>query len=658
MREVFAPRPTQSLRDWAKENIKLSTKESGDFPGPYDPDLNPLPTDLWEIIQSRKYNRVIVKKSSQTGVTLVLLIYICYYVRYVCRNFLYVIDVRDEMRRISKERLKPMLRACKAVQGSISENEDDLANLTLSFKGLVGYLCGSNSLGELANKSVGLAIFDETDTYRNKAATAVGRERGKKQSNFISIELSKPENYEDNITQEWLKGSKHQHHFPCPHCGTVQTVEWERIMYSHCKDLLGAWDYNAMRTGIHLRCVNADCHTHSYGAYAQSQPLTERERLPAPLGTSGGHIHECWKAWMIRRRTLLSTRTEADPIKAVPGIFSLQLDDLMSTFPTATWPVLVTEWLEAVEDPEEDKLKTFMRGRLARGWKQKSIEVQDNDIYQMVSPYRRGECPVPPAIVLMACDVQQVARKWVKRAYMTNGDSYVIDWGESLSFAALMEEADRPVRVLHWPEDTPLEQRVDPVVYKGIIDEGYIQKDVRDFVVSTYMGMDERSLPIYRFVSVWGQEGMRMRSARDLVWPRSGDPPNTTHNAWPLWCYRFSDDNFKDQLYNKTFGRFKELRDAEKAGVARPLGVARVHFPVEIQQDPGFVSELCAEKFGYNQKRRQWLWAEPKTKNDFGDAMKMNDVGWYVLAPALALREAQQRAERERAEKEAAALKH
>ena len=657
LKSIFTPRPKLSIREWAKQNIRLSTKESGDFPGPYDPDLNPLPTDIWEVIKGDygRFNRIIICKSSQTGVTLVLLIYICYYVSYVCRNFLYVIDKIEEMRRISKERLQPMLKMCKAAKGRITENEDDMANLTLSLKGLVGYLCGSNSLGSLANKSVGLAIFDETDTYKNKSATSVGNERGKKQSAFLSIELSKPEDYEDNITQQWLKGTRHKHFFPCPHCGTRQTVEFERIIYSHCKDILGGWDYDRMAREIYLRCINDDCVQHSYGQHAASQELLPKEILPGlPAEQKGGKIYEEWKPWMIRRRDFRATNDGKDKVKPVPGVFSCTLDDLMSTFPTATWPALVQEWITAIENNDEEAKKTFLRGRLARGWKQKSVEVKDADIYRMVAPYRRGQCPVEPALVLMSCDVQQVVRKWVKRAYMFNGDSYVIDWGECLSFEELINIADEPVEILKWNDDTPVEMRINPTVMRGLIDEGYIQKDVRDFVVSTRLGFDDNNMPIYRFCSVWGQPGMRTRSQRDIVWPRAGAAPNTTHAGWPIWAYRFSDDNFKDHLYNKIFGGFKDIEAALKEGKLPPP-VPRVWFPVDINEDRGFVSELCQEKRVFNERSKQWEWIDPKGKNDFGDGMKMCDVAWYVVGPAVAIQRARAQAEREKAKALAAA---
>lgn len=624
-KSIFTPRPRGGILQWARNgNIKLSTKESGDFPGNYDPDLNPLPTILFDVYESGKYHKAVFKKSSQSGVTLVCLILICWYVRYIARNFLYVIDSIDEMRRISKDRLQPMLRSCRALAGQVAEGGDNITNLTLSFKGLVGFLCGSNSIGVLANKSVGLAVNDETDTYKNRKAIELSAERGKKQSTFFQILLSKPENWGDTINQEYLSGTRHKPFYPCPHCGTMQNVPWKRVRYDHCKDLLGNWDYDRMSREMHFLCINDDCVKTPFADFAQREGGLDGVVTPE---AKGGQIAEYWKPWMMKRREWRATNEGKDEFKPIPGVFSCEIDDVMSTFPTALWPVLAREEIAAQHD--EEKLKTFKRGRLAQAWKPKSIEVGDSDIYDMTLPYLRGHCPVEPCIVLMASDVQEGVKKWVKVGFTKNGDCYVIDWGECLSFAELVKEADEPVTVDVWNADTPLDKRKNPVVYKGFVDEGNWQKDVRDFVVSTFLGYNAQGLPDYRFMSVWGQS-LRGRNIRDMVWPTIGEKPNAIHNMMPIWAYRISDNSFKHELYNNRIAKHREIKAALAEGKTPPP-VPRLFFPAKLER--AFVLELCAEKFVYDIKERDWVWKEPTTKNDFGDALKYCFAEWYVLAP-------------------------
>lgn len=606
-KRIFAPRPKESIAEWARKNIKISTKESADFPGDYDPDLNPLPTILFDAFQSGEYHRAVFKKSSQSGVTLAVLILICYFIRFHCRNFLYVIDSKDEMRRISKERLQPMLRSCGAVSDRITEDEDDFTNLTLSLRGCTGYLGGSNSMGVLANKSVGLAVNDETDTYKDKRAVELTKERGKKQSSFFHVELSKPENWEDTINQDYLIGTRHRCFYPCPHCGTMQTVEWERIKFGHCKDMLGGWDHEAMKAGIFLECISEEC----------------RRSTP-------GGITEGWKPQMIAGREWRPTNTGQDEFKPVPGVFSCEIDDLMSTFPKLSWVNLAREWIEAQGD--EQKLKTFLQGHCAQAWKQKTIKVGDSDIYKMSGPYLRGHCPVAPWLVLMAVDRQKTGgmRKWVKCGFLRDGTCYVVDWGIVLSDGDLLREADTPVIVDAWDESTPADRRLNPVVFKMLYDEGFEQKEVRDFVVSTFQSWNQDGSPNYRCYSCWGQGGIHSRHLRDIVVPEVGAKANAVHNGWPIYAYRFSDDNFKAELYNQRIGRFLEIEAAKRENRPPPK-LRRLWFPAQLDAD--FVAELCQERFVWSEKRQHFIWEDPSAPNDFGDALKMNLVAWYLVAP-------------------------
>lgn len=638
---VFRARPPGTIEDWAsgktdldkngrpRPNIVLSSKESGDFAGGYDPELNPLPTILFEVFRSGKYRKAVFKKSSQSGVTLAVLILICWFVSFVTRNFLYVIDSLDEMRRVSQERLQPMLKTCRAAASQIPASEDDLKTLTLSLRGCVGYLGGAQSLGFLSNKSVGLAVFDEVDAYPpppkdQEKATELGAERGKKQANFFQVLLSKPIDWDGPINQEYLVGTRSKAFVPCPHCGTFQELEWERMKFGHCRDESGEWDFEALVRETFYLCISEDCQK----------------------SEAGGRILEHHKPEMIRRREWRRTNFGKDEWKPQPDVFSCEITDLYSTFPTATWGILAKEWVESENNPS--KRDKFNRGRLARAKQKKKIQARESDVWNMVGEYRRGEIPVEPDVVVMFADVQGVVRKWVKAGFLLRSDScFVIDYGECLSFDDLLREADVPVRVKEWRPDTPEDERVDPVVYKGLIDEGYEQKTVRTWAVSTILPTRlPNGAPDFRFYTSWGQGGMHARHLKDLVVPRLDDPPNATHNGFPIYAYRFSDDNFKDELYNRRIGGHRDQLAMEAEGEEPTETVPPLFFPADIE--PGFASELCQERFEFNPKTKRWEWIRPNNPNDYGDGVKGCLVQWYILKPALAVAAAKKNAARVR----------
>ncbi len=211
----------------------------------------------------------------------------------------------------------------------------------------------------------------------------------------------------------------------------------------------------------------------------------------------------------------------------------------------------------------------------------------------------------------MAVDVQEDVKKWVKIAFMASGEAFVVDYGRCLSFAELLDEADKPVIVDDWG-DTPEEDRIEPVVFIGLVDEGHDQKGVRDFCQDS----DERFYPCK------GRGGIQVR---DIV----EEKRNFTHNDEPIVVYFFSDDDFKAELYSSRIGKFAEIEKAAKAGVIHPI--PRLWFPGV--PDPEFIAELCEEKRIQVMKkgRLQWVWDDPKEANDFGDGVKMNLVCWYLV---------------------------
>lgn len=629
MASVLRPRPQGSIADWAsgksspdgRPNIFLSSKESGDFAGGYDPELNPLPTILFEVFQSGEYRKAVFKKSSQSGVTLAVLILICWFVSFVTRNFLYVIDSLDEMRRVSQERLQPMLKACRAASRQIPADEDKMKTLTLSLRGCVGYLLGAQSLGALSNKSVGLAVYDEPDAYPvakdgEESAIDLGSERGKKQSTFFEVLLSKPIFWEGIINQEYLVGTRHKCFVPCPKCGTFQELRWKQVRFEHCRDAAsGDWDLERVIRETWYQCSENGC-----------------------------RIEEADKPGMIRARQWRRTNFGEDEYKPIPGVFSCEITDLYSTFPTATWGVLAREFIESENKPSARA--KFWRGRLAVATRQKRIKVVLEDILALRGSYARGECPVRPDVVVMYCDVQGTEaldggeaeiglRKWVKCGITFHDNAcYVIDYGEALSFTALLPEADRPVRVLSWPADVPETQRVDPAVYKGLVDEGFRRKEVREWAVSTRLPgvLADGSLD-FRFYTAWGQGDMQSRHLKDIVAPLLGEKPNIVVDGIPTYSYRYSDDAFKNELYHRRIGLAREHARARAEGTKPPEEMPLPLFlPRDVSAD--FMEEMTNESFEFDRKKKRWIWKK-RGPNDFPDGIKGCLVQGYVLKPAF-----------------------
>lgn len=527
-----------------------------------------------------------------------------------------------------------MLRNCRAAAGQIPESEDEMKTLTLSLRGCVGYLVGAQSLGALSNKSVGLAIYDEVDAYPppksgQEKATELGSERGKKQSVFFEVLLSKPLDWDGIINQEYLVGTRSKAHVPCPHCETYQELVFESLESPGCQDESGTWDYEALLKNTFYRCISEDCRK----------------------GEHEGKIWEHHKPAMVAKRRWVQTNFGADEHKPLPDVFSCEITDMYSTFPTATWGILRREWAESEGDPS--KREKFHRGRLARATEKRKIETRGMDIWDACGPYKRGQCPVEPDVVVMHVDIQGLrgsagkvetgVKRWVKCGFTLKDDAcYVIDYGDALSFADIVPEADTPVVVLNWGE-TPLWDQVNPIVYKGLVDEGFKQNEARSFALTTMLPtLLPSGAPDFRFYTCWGQGGVHARHLRDLVTPRVDEPPNVTHEGYPFYAYRHDDDNFKAMLYHHRIGGQSRRRAALKEETAPPDDCPPIYFPANIDGD--FVSEFCQEQLRWCPKKKRFAWWEhPRNPHDRADSVKGCLVMWYQLRPVLALQKAARR---------------
>lgn len=603
-RGIFRARPRERIVDWARRVIMLSTEESGDFPGRYDPELNSLPTILFDAYESGDYDEAWFKKSSQSGVTLIVLILLTWFSRFVRRNFMYVLDSRDEMKKVSKSRMGPMLAKTGGSADVVSPDPDDMTTLTMFFKGFVGYLLGAQSIGSMANKSVALACCDEIDTYveENDRAEAgavhLVRDRLKKQMNSFFIGLSKPRNWEDTTNQEYLTGTRHKCFVPCPHCGYMQELVWDRIIFGQCKRENGTYDFDRVLTETYYQCMGCD----------------------AP-------IHEHHKPEMIARREWRRTNFGQDKWQPVPRKFSCEITDLYSTFPKATWGILAKEWIEAQGNIQA--IKRFKRGRLAQAWEDKKPEVREDDVLRCIGDYvyEQGHCPVAPDLVLLDSDRQEDVWKWVKTAWRLDvvDECFVVDQGECGTWEDLMREADRPVIVDHWG-DTPEKDRENPIVLTGFIDEGHKTNTVRKLCLSTgrIVQLKGKSELVLRFYPVKGRGGMQVR---DMIW----DVESKTDEGFPITVYHISDDDFKSMLYEEAInGRVRVKKQKERGELAlAPL--------LHIFQNPNpkFISELCQErrKPAIVRNKPVLIWAEPKGKNDWGDGLKYGFANAAKLRP-------------------------
>lgn len=615
----FELRELLPVAPWARDNIVLSKEISPAHPGPFDPEVAPLSTVLFDWYLDPQWREFIGVKSSQAGFTQAALVLICYIIEHQLGHVLFAMDAAGRAKDLNNERLKPMITdGCKSIGRFVPESEDKLQNMVLLLKGLKVWLAGAKSAGQLASRTIPNIFGDEVDEWEEELrggesnALDLLRDRGKLIEGFKMAVFSKPRNApapdsEKNerakrrkkdqgiIWQEYLTGSRHHCFVPCPFCDHYQELVWEQVRFGHCRNDDGkSWDYRRMLSETYYECVKCR-----------------------------GHILEHHKREMLARREWRQTNLGQDDYKPIPRKFSCHASDLYSLFAGSGWGDLAVEYVSARSTSQKRK---FRRSRLGLPVEEKVIAAARlATILKLQGKYLRGQIPRRPVLLALLADVQQSVVKWLKVGFLLDGTCYVVDFGATEDERELLGELNKPVKVLDWA-DTPEHLRVDPVCKVGLIDEGDGKSTKRILDLCTTRGFYKRLFPCK------GRGGRQTEHMKDRVTVQK----NRTHRGLPLARYLMDHEYFLDEIYEDRIGRFDEIATAEARGEQPP--VPRLWLFAE--PDSALCQEFCAETKDWHVEAGALVFGwQPKPPsgmhNDYSDCLKEGMALWYMARPLL-----------------------
>lgn len=623
--KIYAPGCTLNCWEWAESNILIPPEESPDRHGPFDSSLQPIVRRLMEFITNPNEKEFIIRKSAQIGFTLACLIIIAYLAVNRATHVIYGMPSAKDAADVSR-RLVNILEYNDITRGVFTDDPDDVSKLFVRLRGMYVWLVGAGAAGAFRQKAAGIVFLDELDAHEeapNQQANTIDLARGRVKDAECGklVAGGTPVLWEGETNQNYLTGTREEIHVPCPFCDTYQPIRWDRIKFGHCKNEKGEYDYARMELETYLDCVTPGC--------------------SAP----GRRILDEHKPQMLRRYRCVATNTGQDEWKPFPGRVSIWVNDLYSVRPQHAWGKLAQKWVDAQTSPS--KVRAFFNEVLGLPQSERRTQVKRDELYKLCGAYDHGCVPVMPAkmadtgaaALFMAVDVQGSGqKKWVKAAFLPNGECFTVDYGKCLTYDELLLVADLPVRV---GERMPSEDDINQArrvaeetntplidvfrerlggewltVQLGFIDEGHETTQVRRFCLETADPVTGQP----RFFPCKGSELGRLR---DIVDEKRD---KFFVEGVPITVYHLSDDDLKDELYLGRIGMFEQI----KAGNSR---VPRLWFPN--YPDAEFLTELTTERRGQIMKRGRltWVWLPPKSSeaNDFGDALKYILALWHVV---------------------------
>jgi len=329
---------------------------------------------------------------------------------------LVVLPSIDEARSYNRDKLQPMIDNSPVVRDRVRDvKRADETGSTTMFKKFPGgsvELTGANSSKGLQMRTKRVVILDEVSEFpwdvdgrgdpvamAEARAIAYGR-----RSKIIKVSTPGIEGM-CRVSSAYDEGSAGRYHVPCPHCGAMQPLDEERLVYSSANP--GQAEY-ACR----------DC---------------------------GGLARQGQKAAMLAAGKWVHTHPERVTTHA-----SYDLSALYSPF--VSWGQYAEKREQTRDDPLLDKV--FTQQWAGRPWKQKYDTVPHQVLWERRTEWPRGTIPAGVLFLEGATDVQGDRLEWAVYGFDRHFGQHLIDGGMLMgdpSGDAVWFEHDALIR-RQWPD--------------------------------------------------------------------------------------------------------------------------------------------------------------------------------------------------------------
>lgn len=312
---ILAPPPDLTVSEWADTYRQLSPEASAE-PGQWRTNRFPPLRDILDAFCEKGIDTVVGMMCTQVSKTETILNVMGYFAHQDPSPMLIIQPTLDLAETFSKDRIAPMVRDTKALSEIIADSKSRDSGNTLLHKKFPGgqwALGGANSPVGLRSRPIRVLLCDEVDGYPASAGTEgdpimLADERTSNFHNRIRGYFSTPTiKGMSRIESEYEKSDQRHCYLPCPHCGFMQMLEWERIVYDDDKPETASY-------------TCAGC---------------------------GALIDESHKSWMLERYDWRAHSKSR-------GVAGFHLNKLYS--PWVKWATVVAKYLDSRGKPEEEKV--------------------------------------------------------------------------------------------------------------------------------------------------------------------------------------------------------------------------------------------------------------------------------------------------------------
>jgi phage terminase large subunit GpA-like protein len=370
--EGLRPEPVLDVDEWADQYRQLSPTASAE-PGRWRTDRTPYLREIMKKLSSHDpCQEIVFKKGAQIGATESANNWIGYIMDVSPGPVLMVMPTDDTVKRNSKIRIDPMIEATPRLQEKVAtkkSRDGDNTTFSKSFPGGVLVMTGANSAVGLRSMPVRFLMLDEVDGYPAdldgegspiELAKARTRTFAKKKVFLISTPTVEGQSA---IDSEYQQTDRRLYFVPCPHCGSMQDLKFERLK----------WDEKEP-DHAEYQCIHCD-------------ELIE-ERFKGPMLAQGE-----WQATAPENSSVRKVGYHLSSLYSPPGWYS--------------WADAAREYDKALKSNDTNKMKTFVNTVLGECYVEEGEAPPWENLYNRRETYTIGVPPKDCVFLTAGVDVQK-----------------------------------------------------------------------------------------------------------------------------------------------------------------------------------------------------------------------------------------------------------
>lgn len=372
-----------SVSAWADENIVLPRKFAAE-PGPFRTARTPYLREPMNAFADPLVESISMMFATQIGKTQALHNLLAYIIDQCPGPTLYVMGREEDAKRISYNRVKPLLEESEHLRRYLPRLSDDVKKLEYIFPHMNLRFSGSNSPPSLASDPIKYIAFDEVDKYplfsgREADPLSLGTERQKTFWDRKTVYASTPTTREGRIFRLYEKSDRRRFYVPCPHCGEYQVLNF----YAGIK----------------------------FGDERDPDKIEDENLAWYECQKCYGRIDDHHKVGMLEHGVWTPDGCTVDKSGTIQGEIrqtrhrGYHLSALYS--PWVTFSQIAAKFLRDKDNPET--LMNFVNSWLAEVWEETAVETKEDVIRRLSSleSYPEGIVPRDGLVLTAGVDVQE-----------------------------------------------------------------------------------------------------------------------------------------------------------------------------------------------------------------------------------------------------------